>query len=94
MPQIQLSDAKFKIAEQRAAAEGYNSVDEYVADLVPEERAEEKDQFDVDRFFTPERLAHIDKADAMIDAGHFYTSEESMVELEKRKAAWLKGRGK
>jgi len=44
----------------------------------------------LDRLFTPERLAHIDKAEAQIKAGSFYTTEQADAELAKRRAEWLR----
>jgi hypothetical protein len=44
----------------------------------------------LDHLFTPERLAHIDKAEAEIKAGNFYTAEQADVELAKRRAEWLR----
>jgi hypothetical protein len=44
----------------------------------------------LDRLFTPERLADIDRAAAEIEAGNFYTPDEAAVELAKRRDQWLR----
>jgi len=44
----------------------------------------------IDSLFTPERLAHIDKAEADITAGKFYTTGQVTDELAKRRAEWLR----
>lgn len=66
MHQIQLDDLLYQEAQRRAAEGGFGSVDEYVADRL---RHDFEETENLDRFFTPERLAHIDRADAEIDAG-------------------------
>ena len=43
----------------------------------------------IQRMFTPERLAHIAKAEAEIDAGHGLTPEEVDARLAANRAAWL-----
>ena len=84
MPQVQLDDQVFKVAQRRAADAGYSSVDEYIADVVVHQSDD-----NIDHLFTPERLAHIDQAEADIKAGKSYTSEQANEELAKRRAEWL-----
>jgi hypothetical protein len=66
MRQIQIDNDLYRRVQRRAAEAGYGSVDEYVAARL---RHDFEKTEDLDRFFTPERLAHIDRADAQIDAG-------------------------
>lgn len=66
MPQIRLDDNLYRMAQCRAAEAGFGSVDEYVADRL---RHDFEETESLDRFFPPERLAHIDRAIAQIDAG-------------------------
>ena len=87
MPQVQLDEQVFKVAQRRAADAGYSSVDEYIADFVVHDTG---DVDNIDHLFTPERLAHIDKAEADIKAGKFYTTEQADKELAERRAAWLR----
>jgi len=87
MPQIELDDQVFRVAQRRAADAGYPSVDAYIADVVVHDNNTEADN--LDHFFTPERLAHIDKAEADIKAGRFFTPEQADQELAKRRAEWL-----
>lgn len=88
MPQVQLDDQVFEVAQRRAADAGYPSVDAYIADVVVHDADNNADN--LDHFFTSDRLAHIDKAEADIKAGRFYTSEQADEELAKRRAEWLR----
>jgi hypothetical protein len=92
MHQIQLDDQLYKEAQRRAAEAGFSTVDEYIADVVSHDLVEDNGGSapDLDHLFTPERLAKIDKADADIKAGNFYTTEQADAELAKRKAEWLR----
>jgi hypothetical protein len=88
MHQIQLNDQLYQEAELRAAEAGFGSVDEYVADVLRHDLQEETENFD--NLFTPERLAHIDRAAAEIDAGQGLTSEQVDAELAQRRDEWLR----
>ncbi len=87
MPQVQLDDRIFQIAQQRAAAGGFASVDEYLADVISHDI---DDQNNIEHLFTPERLAHIARADAEIDAGNSYTIDEVKLELAEQREQWLR----
>jgi hypothetical protein len=87
MPQVQLDDQVFKVAQRRAADAGYASVDDYVADVVVHDANDDTDN--IDHLFTPERLEHIDKAEGEIKAGKFFTAEQADQELAKRRQEWL-----
>jgi hypothetical protein len=82
---IQLNDQLYLEAQRRAATAGFPSVDEYVADILHHELLEETENFD--HLFTPERLAHIDRADAQIDAGHGITSEQVREHFRRKRDA-------
>jgi len=84
--QIQLNDQLFEVAQRRAAEAGFESGDEYVAEVL-QGICGETENFD--HLFTPERLAHIDQAAAQIDAGHGLTVEQVESELAKSRAKWL-----
>ena len=88
MHKIQLDDQLFQEAQRRAAAAGFGSVDEYVADVLQHDLREEPENFD--HLFTPERLAHIDRAAAQIAAGQGLTLEQAEAELTKRRDEWLR----
>jgi len=92
MHQVQLNDKLYKEAERRATEAGFSSVDEYVADVVSHDLVEDSggETPNLDHLFTPERLAHIDAAEAEIKAGNFYTAEQADAELAKRRAEWLR----
>lgn len=87
MPQIHLNDRIFSAVQRQAATEGYATLEAYLTDVLDHHLGAEVDN--LDSLFTPERLAHIDQADADIKAGHFYTEVQAEIELAKRRAAWL-----
>lgn len=58
---IQLNDQLYQDAKRRAAEAGFGSVDEYVADILQQDLEETEN---LDHFFTPQRLAQIDRAAA------------------------------
>ena len=92
MRQIQIEDNVFLAAERRAAAVGYSSVDQYVADVLVQDLTEAgaAETPNLDHLFTPERLAKIDAAAAEIVAGRFYTTEQADAELARRRMEWLR----
>jgi hypothetical protein len=85
MHQIQVDDQLFQVAQLRATEAGFRSVDEYVADLLQHELLEHEN---LDRYFTPERLATIDAAAAQIAAGQGLTMEQVDAELARRREEW------
>ncbi len=84
MPVVQLNDQVFKVVQQRASDAGYSSVDAYVSDFLVA-----TDDQNIDHLFTPQRLAHIDKAHADIESGKGLTSEQAEKELALRREKWL-----
>jgi hypothetical protein len=64
MHKIQLNDQLYQEAQRRAAEAGFDSVDEYVADILQQDIEETENLDDFFTFFTPARLAHIDRAAA------------------------------
>jgi len=88
MQQVQLNDHLYKKVQRRAAEAGFSTVDEYIADVLSHDLHEGTEN--LDPLFTPERLAHIDKAEAEIKAGNFYTTDQADAELAKRRAEWLR----
>lgn len=88
MQQIQLTDSLYRDAQRRAAAAGFASVDEYVAQVVSEDLVEVTND---DHLFTPERLAHLDHVSAAIDAGgKTHTAEQVAEHFERKRRAWPK----
>ena len=89
MRQIQLADQLYDEVQRRATEEGFDSVDEFVAKIVSESIQDQSENFD--HLFTPERIAHLDRICAEIDAGgKTYAPEEVEEYLEKKRAQWLK----
>jgi hypothetical protein len=88
MPSVQLNDAVFKVAQQKAADKGYSSVDQYIADILVSGSGEESDDFD--HFFTPERVNQLRQISAEIKAGgRTYTMAEMEEHFESKRRAWL-----
>lgn len=85
MQNIQISDQLYQEAQRRAAEAGFASVDEFVADVLTNDF--QNDIENLDHLFTPQRLAHIKRSDAEIDAGQFFTSEEVREHFEQKRGA-------
>jgi PHD/YefM family antitoxin component YafN of YafNO toxin-antitoxin module len=84
MHQVQLNDQLYLEAQRRAAEAGFSSVDEYIAEVVQQDLLEPEN---LDHFFTPERLAHIDRAAAQIKAGESYTSDQVREHFRQKRDA-------
>lgn len=91
MQQVQLNERLYQEAKHRAAEAGFASVDEYVAEVLSHDLWPDHDGQtpNLDSLFTPQRLAHIDQAEAQIKSGKFYTNKQATAELAKRRAEWL-----
>lgn len=85
MQNIQLNDQLYQLAQQQAAIAGYPTVDEYVAEVLHFDLAIETQN--LDHLFTPERLAHIDRAAAQIDAGQGLTSAQVREHFRRKRDA-------
>jgi chemotaxis methyl-accepting protein methylase len=86
--QLQLSNKVYNKVKRRADEAGFDSVDEYVADIITSD-AEDEDE-NLDHLFTPERLAHIDQVYAELKAGgKTYTMEEVSAYIAVKRAAWI-----
>jgi predicted HicB family RNase H-like nuclease len=71
--QFQLNDQLYQSLQLRASASGFDSVNEYVVDVLENELIVTPK---LDHLFTPERLAKIDRAMAQVKAGQVKTEEE------------------
>ena len=86
MRQIQIEDHVFRVAQQRAAAAGYVSVEAYINHVVAHD-AEDEDNFD--HLFTPEVLADLDRFSAEVRAGaKTYTPGELGAFLKQKRDQW------
>jgi hypothetical protein len=85
MHQVQLSDQLYQEAQRRAAEAGFGSVDDYIADVLTHDFDDQAE--DLDRFFTPERLAQVDRAAAQIKAGELFTSKQVREHFEQKRKA-------
>ena len=82
MYQIQITAQVYSRVERRAIEAGFASVDEYVVDLLTRDVFENAEN--LDGLFTPERLAHIDRAVEQIEAGQFHTAAQVREHLRNR----------
>jgi PHD/YefM family antitoxin component YafN of YafNO toxin-antitoxin module len=85
MHKVQVTDQLYQEAQRRAAEVGFVSVDEYIADVL--KRDLQDDTENLDHFFTPERLAHIDRAAAQIKSGESFTSEQVREHFNQKREA-------
>ena len=89
MTQIRLTDQLYRQAKRRAAKEGFDSVDEYVRQVVSDSLRDQTGNFD--HIFTPERLAELQQISADIAAGgKTYSMKEVKEHFEKKRKKWLK----
>ena len=87
MRQVRLNEELYEVAQRRAAAAGFETVDDYIADVLTKGIDAANPGFE--HLFTPQRLAQIDRAAAEIDAGHGMSPQQVEAELTRRRAAWL-----
>lgn len=89
MHQIQLTDEVYAEVERRAAEAGYNSIDEYVAEMLMGDLNEETANFD--HLFTPECIADLDRVSAEVRAsGITYSPEQVREHFRNKSEAWSK----
>lgn len=92
MHQVQLSDQLYQQAQQRAAEAGFQSVDEYVAEIVESDVSASSENYD--HIFTPEVLAELDQARAAVQAGgKTYSPEEVDEHFRQKSQAWREAHG-
>jgi hypothetical protein len=88
MPQVQVNNEIFIVAQRRAAEEGYSSVDDFVADVLVRTLADDSEN--LDHLFTPERVAELERISAEIKAGgKTYTMAEVDEHFQNKRKAWL-----
>ena len=88
MRYIQLNGQLYQEAQRRAAECGFASVDDYVTSML---QADVEETENLDHLFTPERLAHIDRASAQIDAGQGITAAEVREHFRPKRDARFQG---
>ena len=88
MESIHISADLYKRVKSRAKEAGFESVDAYVADVLESEPR--IDDAYIQSLFTPDRMAIIEKAEAQIEAGEYYTVDEVREHLATRRDDWLK----
>lgn len=87
--QLNLSDEVYEQVKRRAAQAGFASIDAYVADVLSGDEPGVDEA--LDHLFTTERLAHIDKAIATVNAGGpTHTMDEVRENLASNRADWIR----
>ena len=80
--QLELTDQLYNQVMRRAAESGFESIEEYAVGVITDDLADDTEN--LDHLFTPERLAHIDKAIAQVKAAEFMTSDQVRAHFRKR----------
>lgn len=83
MRQISIDDQVYAEVSRRATAAGFSNVDAYVNDILRDYAFDEETE-DLSGFFTPERIAEIDRAAAQADAGQVRTIAEVREHLRRK----------
>jgi hypothetical protein len=87
MQKVQLTDQLYQEAQRRAAEAGFASVDEYIADVVTQDVADDAENFD--HLFTPQVVSELEQISATAKAGgKTYSSEEVRKHFQKKSDAW------
>ena len=87
MHQVHLPDPLYEQARQRASEAGFQSVDEYVAEIVESDIC--AGAADYDHLFTPEVVAELEQIHAeMKVGGKTLTPEEVDESLRRKSQAW------
>jgi hypothetical protein len=87
MTEVRLDDQVFKVAQRRASEAGFASVEEYIADVVAQDVADDAESFD--HLFTPQVVRELEQTSAAAKAGgKTYTSEEVREHFRKKSDAW------
>lgn len=92
MQQIQLSDQIYQQAQQRAAEAGFQTVDEYVAEIVESDVLTAAADFD--HLFTPEVVDQLDQLYTQVQNGaKTYSPQEVDDHFERKSQAWREAHG-
>jgi hypothetical protein len=84
---IKINDHVYEQAKQRASEAGFESVDEFISDVMSNVLSEETE--DYDRFFTREIIADLDRVAGSVHAGaKTCTQEEFDEHFRKKSQAW------
>jgi hypothetical protein len=81
MHRIKLTERLFNEAQRRAAAAGFENVDEFIADRLESDFA--NDQENLDDRFTPEVIARLDQISLEMNAGKSVSMEQAERQLSK-----------
>jgi hypothetical protein len=93
MQKVQLTDQLYREAQRRASESGFASVEEYIADMVTQDIADDTDNFD--HLFTPQVVSELEQISAAAKAGgKTYTSKEVREHFRKKSDEWQAGNAK
>ncbi len=93
MQQVQLPDQLLPRSITLASEAGFASVEEYIADVVTQDVADDTENFD--HLFTPQVVTELEQISAAAKAGgKTYTSEEVREHFRKKSDAWRASRPK
>lgn len=85
--QVQLSDQLYRVAQRRASEAGFATVEEYFADVVTQDVADDTENFD--HLFTPRVVAELEQISATAKAGgKTHSSEEVRDHFRTKSDAW------
>ena len=84
---LQLTEQLYNQAKRWAVEAGFDTVDEYIVDVVSEDAAQETT--DLDYRFTPQVMTHLNQIQEAIKAGSKTYSEEELDDsLQDRTREW------
>ena len=87
MHQVHLNDQAYEQAMRLANAAGFESVDEFITDVLTNGLGEQNEN--QDHLFTPEKLAHIERVRTGIKAGEkTFTQSEIRDHFRKKWESW------
>ena len=91
MHQVHLSDQLYQQAKQRASEAGFQTVDEYVAEIVECDVSATVENHD--QFFSPEIVANLEQIHAEVRAGaKTFTQQEVDEYFRQKSQAWREAR--
>lgn len=89
MPTVQLSESVYRAVAERSAAEGFATVDEYVADVLSLGAFDGAEDCKAAELFTPERMAEIAIGEADAAAGRTLSPMQVREGIAKLRADWI-----
>ncbi len=85
MHRVEISEELYEEAQRRAREAGFDSVDEFISDVLKHDFQSQRENFN--HCFTPERLTQIDRAAVQFQAGEFVTAEQVRAHFRRKREA-------